>query len=500
MSTRVTRRPAWVLLFLAVAGVVPVLRSLRAADLNWCYPFMTGDSYDWINNGLYWAGAPVSPSLRPPGLPLVIAALWKLGALPLLPVINFLFLGLTTAALYALLRERHDGWIAATACWFFFAASYVQDFSRYIMAETYALPFLVLAALAFVRADRAPRAWIAFGLCIGASFLFAYAAAPAAVGFGVAVLAKSRRDLRRKELWAGVTVAALTVGGWAIFRWLFYRSHSGQRHLVETLLRPTFANLGFYLFDAIALMGLVPLALYLAGAFGFARDGPPARLRAAVLGPLVVLSFFFGVVYDWVDKRFLLYVFPFLVVFLAEGLSLLRGFARRGRGRAVLAAVFFGAAVLWNQIRYPSYGIQYLALTPRRFLAATATMTPAYKSELHVKGSRVVLLHETLPAAFAGGLFDWHLAASACVPGGPDPRCLAEMTVEADRLLGPGEPIGLLTPRAWPDNYYIATNRLSNILLRPVVLPDLARVTLAGVESPAPPLARCGPYALVRSR
>ena len=115
MGTRAARRPAWVLMFLGVAGTLPVLRSLFVADLNWCYPYLSPDSYDWIANGLYLAGEKVASSWRPPGLPLLIAALFKLGLLSWLPVANILVLGLTTAALYLLLRERHGTWISACA-------------------------------------------------------------------------------------------------------------------------------------------------------------------------------------------------------------------------------------------------------------------------------------------------------------------------------------------------------------------------------------------------
>src|SRR5450759_5695078 len=108
---RSDRLPPLLLAAFATLGALPVVRSLLVADLNWCYPYMTADSYDWINNGLYWAGASVAPSLRPPGFPLVIAALWKLGALSALPAVDFLFLGLSTAALYPLMHERHHGWI-----------------------------------------------------------------------------------------------------------------------------------------------------------------------------------------------------------------------------------------------------------------------------------------------------------------------------------------------------------------------------------------------------
>jgi 4-amino-4-deoxy-L-arabinose transferase-like glycosyltransferase len=509
---RSERLPPLLLAVFATLGALPVVRSLIVADLNWCYPYNTADSYDWINNGLFWAGASVAPSLRPPGLPLLIAALWKLGALPFLPVFNFLFLGLSTAALYALLRERHDGWIAAIACWFFFANGYVQDFSRCVMAETCATPFLILAALALVRSARAPRAWIAFGLCLGAGFLFSYATVPASIGFAVALVAVARGDLRRKELWVGLIAYAIVAGSWIAFRWSFYRAHpGGPRHGVEALLRPSLVNLHVYVYAATAIVGLVPLALYLAGALRFAGSpSPPPRWCAAVLGPLIALSLFWCFVYDWADKRFLLYALPFLVCFLAEGLELLRAFARNGTAAAAASAGFLALALLWNQIPYPSYGIEFLALTPVHFLQAGLTFTPAQKAVLHLDGTRIVRPHGSFLAAFLRGMFDPRRVDVSCPVADQGYSCLAVLKSEVDRLLPPGQPLGLLTltPRGWPSDYWSSTQRLANALLRPVALPGEAEIMLAGIEAvPAgadvarPPfVARCGPYVLVRTR
>jgi 4-amino-4-deoxy-L-arabinose transferase-like glycosyltransferase len=501
--------PPLALAMLAALGTTPVLRSLLVPDVNWCYPYMSPDSYDWINNGLSWAGAPVAPTLRPPGFPLVIAALWKLGLLSFLPVANFLFLGLSTAALYLLLRERHDAWIAAAACWFYFANGYVQDFTRYLMAETYAVPFLILAALAFVRAARAPRAWILFGLSLGTCVLFSYAAAPAAAGFGASFLAVSRADLRRKEPWAGAAAAAAFAGGWFAFRRAFYVAHPAwAHHGVEALLRPSFSNVPFYAFDALALLGVVPLALYAGGALRFGGGGMPARYRAAVLGPLAALSLFFVFLYDWADKRFLLYVLPFLVCVLAEGLGLLREIAHRGRMQAAGAGAFLLVALLWNQIRYPSYGIDVLALTPVHFLQARTVLTDAQKTEFRFDAMRVVRPYARVLGAFSHALFDPRRVEVPCALSSPAYTCLPALGKEADRVLPAGKPLGLLTPRGWPHDAYASRQRLANAILRPVVVPGEAEVALAGIEAvPAgldvarPPfVASCGPYVLVRTR
>jgi hypothetical protein len=500
---RSDRLPPLLLAAFATLGAFPVVRSLLVADLNWCYPYLSSDSYDWIANGLYLAGEKVASSWRPPGLPLLIAALFKLGLLSWLPVANVAVLGLTTAALYLLLRERHGAWISACAAWFFFANDYVQDLTKWVMAEIYCTLFIVLAARAFFRAARDPRGYRTCTLLLGVGFLFHNATLIVGIGFAIALLVTRRADVRRREVWQGLGGAALIVGGWVVARWLHYRANpGGPRHGVEDLLRFAPENIRFYAIAGTALLGLAILPLYGAGFLRFvAKDFPDRAYRAAVAAPLVSLGAFWLFFYDWVDKRFLYYLFPFCLCLLAEGLESLAAYARRGRLATALAGAFLLVAILWNQIRYPSYGFQYLALTPRDFLETSITQDVALKSTLHLAGARIVRLHDSLPSALSRGLFDFRLNASACTLSTESYACLVDLKRESDRLLIPGEPIGLEPLPGWPADYYASLNRLGNTFRRPVSLPKDARVALVSRGSArTPPLASCGPYALVAGR
>ncbi|MDL2719221.1 MAG: glycosyltransferase family 39 protein, partial [Acidobacteriota bacterium] len=394
---RSDRLPPTMLALLVTLGALPVVRSLLVADVNLCYPYMTADSYDWISNGLFWSGKPVLASLRPPGLPLVIAGLSRLGLLSLLPVVGFLFLGLSTALLYLLLRERHDPWIAAMAAWFFFANDAVQDLARYVLAETYATPFLVLAALAFVRADRSLRWYVVMGGALGAAFLFSYAAVPAGIGLALVVVAVRKEDVRSREIWIGALATVAVALSWFAIRSWFHHAHpDAPRHDFEALLRPTLSNLASYAISGTALLGLLLLPLYALGGIRLlARDEASRRYRTALFGTASAILVFVVFFYDWADKRFLVYVLPFFTCALAEGLEGLRGFARRGRIAALAASALFAACLLWNQIRYPSYGFGYLALSPMHFLEAGRTTEENSKVVLHLEGARVVRLHDT---------------------------------------------------------------------------------------------------------
>ena len=501
---RSDRLPPLFLAAFATLGAFPVVRSLLVPDLSWCYPYLGSDSYDWIANGLSWAGENVAASWRPPGLPFLIAVLFKLGLLSLLPVVNVLVLGLTTAVLYLLLRERHGAWISACAAWFFFANDCVQDLTKYVLAEIYCTLFIVLAALFFVRAARDPRQYRTSALLLGAGFLFHGATVLAGVGFAAAFLLTRRSDLRRKEVWQGLLAAAFLAGGWRVARALHYQLHpGGPRHDVEALLCFSAANLRFYAIAVPALLGLAVLPLYGAGFLRFAaRDFPDRAWRAAVAAPLLSLSVFWLFLYDWADKRFLYYLFPFCVCLLAEGLESLAAYARRGRLATAFACASLGAALLWNQIRYPSYGIRYLALTPQDFLEAQVTELerPLGKEIFHLAGARVLRLHGSFLASFSRGLFDIRLRAAECAVPVPSSACLVALKANVDRLFAPGEAVGFSPPGS-PADRASSAKHFSEILGRPVVPPGEARLAVMARDATSkPPLASCGPYALVPAR
>ena len=75
------RRLRWLLAALCLAAFAALAPHLVYPDLNLDYPFVDGDSHDWIANGLRFAGSDVRYSGRPPLLPLALALLDRLGLL-----------------------------------------------------------------------------------------------------------------------------------------------------------------------------------------------------------------------------------------------------------------------------------------------------------------------------------------------------------------------------------------------------------------------------------
>ena len=483
------RAPLATLAILAVAivGVLGVLPSLASPDLNWCYPFMGPDSWDWLVNGLYWSGAPVQASFRPPGLPLVIALLHRLAALPLLPYLNFAMLGLAAFLLHRLVRLRHSSVVAALAVLLFVSNGSLFGYTRFVMAEVWTLPFLIVAAIAFIRAAERPRSYLLCAFLLSVSFLFHYAGAVVGVGLGLAVLLYRREILFTRWPWLALAVASPLPASWMVVREIHNRS-SENSHLVVGLVRPSLENSWYYAVVATALVSLVALPLYVAG---FARLFPRRGSRLApwaqaVLLPFLALAIFFVLVYSWADKRFLYYLFPFALAIASEGVALIVAWGRRGRWQAASATLLLLVVALWNRIPYPAGSHRLLALTPRNFLDAA--------EGLHSAKDRSVA------AAWSAGLLatDGFLSFQ-----GPPLTCMSPLeraaTPQLRSLLAehlePAAPIAFAGRGGDATAYWVDTNRLTLALERPVVKPGGPRYVLRRLEEPDPhALTTVGPW------
>lgn len=466
-------RRALGILALAALGILGALPGLRTPDLGFCYSFMTPDSWDWLANGLYWAGAPLLPSFRPPGLPLLVALLSRFSALPLLPFLNYAALGLSAALLYRLVRLRHDALVAALAVLLFVSNGSLFGHVRYVMAEVYTLPFLVGAAIAFERAATRPRLYVVCSLLLSVSFLFHYAGLVAGLGLAV-TLALFRRPalrnacgsapsaLRTRWPWIALLAAAPLPVAWLAFRALQYRAHpEAGIHVIEGLVRLSAGNLRYYGVVAIALCGLLAIPLYAAG-FSRLVKSRTEPWSQAVLGPLLALGLFFTFLYDWKDKRFLYYLFPFAVCAAAEGIAALREWGRGGRGRAFATVAFLVLSLLWNRIPYPRDTSSLVAFSPYDFLDAAMGLRTATWKTLPVEND---------------GFLSFRSAPTDCRYEG-ERVALPAVKRALDEHLAPGEPVGLDFPAARPEHYWAATNRLAIALGRRVGLQNGNRALL----------------------
>lgn len=69
--------------------------NLYYPDLAFTYPFISYDGFQWVADGLHYAGYDTPVAYRNPGLPLLIALLATAGVENLLPTLNLKFLAKT---------------------------------------------------------------------------------------------------------------------------------------------------------------------------------------------------------------------------------------------------------------------------------------------------------------------------------------------------------------------------------------------------------------------
>ncbi|HYX24618.1 MAG TPA: glycosyltransferase family 39 protein [Thermoanaerobaculia bacterium] len=334
-SARPRARPDSLFLIVALLGLVRLALlapELIPADLNLTYPFVGGDSHDWIANGLRLAGEDVRYSGRSPLLPLVIALLYRLSALSWLPLLlQGLFLA-TVLVFYrraARLFPRGAAGVAALAL----LANYsLGDFSLQVMADVPASCLLLLAADCFLRAGEVERqrSWrwdLGSGLLAGLAALTQSAGVLWVPVAAATALVHRRRDRRSPWLWAGVTAPlALPVlwaavqpaalagpAGNAVDQWHFVALHAG--------------SVPFYLLALASLLGIPGALLLAAGALLLAAGARRAAGEPALflcLGLAAALALFFVFLYSFEAKRFLVYGVWAAGLLLAEALARLR--------------------------------------------------------------------------------------------------------------------------------------------------------------------------------
>lgn len=324
---RSERRDPWTVVLAALCVLDLVLIGLRlvVSDLNLDYPFMDGDSWDWIANGLRLAGADVRSSGRPLLLPAVIALLDRLSALPWLPVLlQVLFLA-TVLAFFDLASRRAGRRAAFATALALLLSHSLQGMSLQIMADVPASCLLFLAVRSFllVELEGSPRFYLPSGVWGAASALAQPVTLLALLPAGVTVLARRRRDLLSPRLAAGVAIFLGVPALAAVAQKLL--AAPGDPVILHTQLVHLGADsISFYLWSLAALLGLPGVVLLVAGLMPMVRtaqrDGTHLFLALLISVLLVFFVFFYG----FNAERFLVYLLWPAGLLIAEALGRLR--------------------------------------------------------------------------------------------------------------------------------------------------------------------------------
>jgi 4-amino-4-deoxy-L-arabinose transferase-like glycosyltransferase len=473
------------LALLCLASFALVAPFLVYSDLNLDYPFVDGDSHDWIANGLRLAGHDVRYSGRPPLLPLAIALLDRLGALRWLPVLLQLLFHGTVLAFYRLAARLHPRRAAFAASLLLLACHSLRLLSLQVMADLPAACLLFFALRAFVLAGERPRLYVAGGLFAGLAALTQTVGVlwlPAALA---ALLGGRRRDLRSRWWWAGVALLLAPQAAWAAAKLLAFGTAGDVLVRYGQFLRLHAGSFPFYLSALVSLLGLPACLLLVAGAaLALRRPGDASRSFAPALAATLLVFFVFC--YDYDAKRFLAYLAWPAGLLVAAALA-------RCRGRLFFAAA--GLAVLAAALPLPDEGndASWAALWPLPPVYAHAAIAAAPSGSARLDPARIAIA-TVAPARLAGLAQPLRVWRARAAGPGPGDR-LDPALVRGDRAAiylfdGPGD-----------GGRYRTLTRLSAALRRRVkVLPgahfspywDLLAVSRAGAIAPD--------YAIYRAR
>ncbi len=310
------------LLLVVLCQLVWLLPKLLYPSLALDYPFVGGDTYDWLANGLRWVGAEVRYSARLPLLPLLVALAERANLLPWLPLALQLVAQGTILALYAVLRRQHPWQLSLLVSLAWLMGFVWRCRSLELMADMLAACLLAWA-LFFARwAECRPKLLLVAGFCGGLSTItqpLAWLLPLSAAAIGVL---QRRRPSRRHYL-AMVAFLGPTAIWWLIRQGLLVELIDVEvRHW--GLLRVSGDAVGFYLIAGLRLLGLPALILAVLGLPVMLRRARTRSWEGTLLLLLVAQLLFFVLFYGYSSQRFMTYAYLPTAFLVAAGLSHLR--------------------------------------------------------------------------------------------------------------------------------------------------------------------------------
>jgi 4-amino-4-deoxy-L-arabinose transferase-like glycosyltransferase len=420
------RRLLWVLVALCLAAFAALAPHLVYPDLNLDYPFVDGDSHDWIANGLFIAGHDVRYSGRPPLLPLALALLDRLGLLPWWPVLGLALFLATVVAFYTLAARLFPAAAAFAAALLLLADYSLQGLALDLMADVPASCLLLWSARAFLLARAAgasgsagasradlpgdgesvgrteeaardaadvsrPRRYVWSGLLAGLSALTQPMALLLPLAAGVTLAARRRRDLATRWPWIGAALAFGCTGLWMAVRRIAFASHGDVLLNHRRLLGFHLSAVLFYAGSLASLLGIPACLLLAAGIVlaGFrAWRGRDPEQAAASLFNLLLFAGLLGFVvffYLWDAKRLVVYAVWPAGLLIAEALSPLARMKRLA-GRLcfmTVSALAIGGAAL--PLPEPAHDATWATVSPLPPLAAHLDISagPAAPARVH---------------------------------------------------------------------------------------------------------------------
>ncbi len=407
------------LTILHLACLVPLL---VYPDFAVDYPYLGGDTWDYLRNALAIGGIDLDYTGRPPLLPLIMAALNSAGVLGLLPV---LFLCVHHAFALMMFAELvSTSKVAAWTGWGILLLGAAGLRWAIYLEPSLIGAYLLAASVLLIsgRWSRHPAAPYLGGVLAGSAYLLHQLAL---IFPAIACLAALLG--RRRPAILAVLVFLPFPSAWLALKALVFSSAGDLGVSHWGLLRWHTDAVVPYLVTGMAMFGLPLVATSL---FGLVR-GCRARYLTVALSAttMAVVLLFFVFCYDYLAQRFLLYVLPFMVVLAACALA-----ATESR----LLAAALGILLVWVAVHPRSRGEtrKTIPLLPGVYLQTEIRLNPRARGPLE----RVRLALKPPAVLTSHSPYSRLLASRRARPTAPAPLRLPPSETTADLyLLAPGE-------------------------------------------------------------
>ncbi len=283
------------------------------------YKFVLTDSFDWLATGITLFHNE-SITMRNPGLPLVVKFLNHFGVIYLLPLLNQLaFLGLVVVVYYTVKHLTKNAKFAGLFAILVFTNYAFNLLANYILADMYATTAIAVA-LYLLLTKRYTWSFVALGVSMlfqnFAYFLYIMWCAYYITEQWAAIKALFRRkgslQLRKLNVLIPLLIPGLMVLPWHLYKFVAFGNPFYTKVDQLAVVDPTFTNLSFYAYHALIMWG--PLLLITIVATVATLIKKPSffanKTMLFLLSGFVFSVVFWGVFYDWPDRRFLLYITP----------------------------------------------------------------------------------------------------------------------------------------------------------------------------------------------
>lgn len=379
-------------LFIKYILITPITGD--SIDFLYRYAYTNSDSYDWIANGVrLFENTDIS--FRNPGLVALIKLLDRLQSLYILPLLNQLaFLGTAIVIWLAVKKLSGRAYPAYILVLVLFLTQGMHDQANLLLADIYAMFFIALGIWQLLE-----KHWyMALGL-LGISALFqnfAFFLMPLWI-FYVAFntgklqdlrvvldsknLADKLRRLRGLLFWMmNALLLSLNLNlFWFAYKYVLFGNPLYSQVSQFELLKPNLDSLLYYFVNSLGLVGLTSVVLLLL--LIWRSPLVWGRKEYWLLSLNFLISFVFWIIiYDWDDRRFLLYLLPsawmlFGLLWPADALDriLLNNLNYLHKGALILLASGFLA---YPAIVSTDPGYHLLPILPSKYLEFSVKVDP----------------------------------------------------------------------------------------------------------------------------